>query len=79
VNYYVFKVLPFGLSSACYLFTKLMRPLVRYWWGRGLKAIIYINDDIILVKGEVEATTESRKVEEDLKHADFIVSIEKSY
>jgi len=28
VCYYVFKVLPFGLSSACYLFTMLMRPLL---------------------------------------------------
>ena len=36
VNYYVFTVLPFGLSTACYLFTKLMRPLVRHWRGRSL-------------------------------------------
>jgi len=66
VNYYVFKVVPFGLSSACYLFTKLMRRLVRYWLGMGLKAIVYLDDGIISVK-EVEATTESRKVEQDLK------------
>ena len=38
-NYYVFKVLPFGLSTTCYLFTKLMRPLVRYWCGKGLKLL----------------------------------------
>ena len=29
--YYVFTVLPFGLSTACYMFTKLLRPLVSYW------------------------------------------------
>ena len=34
VNNYVFTVLPFGLSSACYLFTKLMRPLIRHWRGK---------------------------------------------
>ena len=28
VCYYVFTVLPFGLSTACYLFTKLTRPLI---------------------------------------------------
>ena len=28
---YVFTVLPFGLSTACYVFTKLMRLLVRFW------------------------------------------------
>ena len=27
-KWYVFKVLPFGLASACYVFTKLLRPLV---------------------------------------------------
>ena len=36
-SYYVFTALPFGLSTACHLFTKLMRPLIRHWWGRGLK------------------------------------------
>ena len=50
VNYYVFKVLPFGLSTVCYLFTKLMRPLVRHWRSRGLKSIIYLDDGIIAVK-----------------------------
>jgi len=26
-KYFVFRVLPFGLSSACYLFTKMFKPL----------------------------------------------------
>ena len=34
-TYFVFKVLPFGLSSACYFFTKLLWPLVKFWRGRG--------------------------------------------
>ena len=28
-RFFVFLVLPFGLASACYAFTKLMRPLVK--------------------------------------------------
>ena len=39
--FYTFSVLPFGLSSAPYAFTKLMRPLVRLWWSKGLRAILY--------------------------------------
>jgi hypothetical protein len=31
IKYYVFTVLPFGLSSASFLFTKLMREIVKYW------------------------------------------------
>ena len=50
VDFYTFTVLPFGLSTACYLFTKLMRPLIRHWRGRGLKAIIYLDDGIVAVK-----------------------------
>ena len=29
-GFYVFIVLPFGLATACYLFTKIMRPLIKY-------------------------------------------------
>ena len=28
MKWFTFKVLPFGLASACYVFTKLLRPLV---------------------------------------------------
>ena len=35
-KFYVFTVLPFGLSSACYIFTKLLCPLVWYWRAKGL-------------------------------------------
>ena len=72
-------VLPFGLSSACYLFTKLMRPLVRHWRGRGLKAIVYLDDGIIAVKGEKRACEESRLVRFELESAGFILNQEKSY
>ena len=33
-QYYMFTVLPFGLASACYIFTKLIRPLVRMGCGQ---------------------------------------------
>lgn len=74
----MFTVLPFGLYTACYLFTKLTRPLIRYWRGRGLKAIIYIDDGIVAVKGEGNAKKESLMVRKDLENAGFVVNIEKS-
>jgi len=33
-QYYVFCVLTFGLATACYVFSKLLRPLVKYWRGQ---------------------------------------------
>ena len=36
MKFYEFKVLPFGLTSAPYVFTKVMRQLVKFWRGCGL-------------------------------------------
>ena len=58
----MFAVLPFGLSTACYIFMKLMRPLVRLWRGRGLKAIVYLDDGIIAVEEKSQALRESAQV-----------------
>ena len=54
-KYFVFTVLPFGLSTAPYVFTKLLRPLVRLWRGKGHKAILYLDDGICAVASEREA------------------------
>ena len=43
---YEFKVLPFGLTSAPYVFTKVMRQLVKFWRGCGLLALMYLDDGI---------------------------------
>ena len=34
-TYFVFNVLPFGLSTAPYIFTKLLKPLIGHWRGSG--------------------------------------------
>ena len=37
----------FGLLGPCIcLFTKLLCPMVRYWWAKGRRVIVYLNDDI---------------------------------
>ena len=59
-------------------FTKLLRPLIKRWRGRGLKAIIYLDDGIVAVKGKDQAVEESRQVKWDLESAGFILNIEKS-
>lgn len=43
-RYFVFSVLPFGISTAGYIFTKVMRVIVKHWRAKGLegyKAIGY--------------------------------------
>ena len=77
-GYYMFTVLPFVLSTACYIFTKLMRALVKYWRSRGLKAIVYLHDGIIAVEQESKAVSESSQVQHDLQYAGFVINVEKS-
>ena len=75
---YVFVVLPFGLSAAPYLFTKLMRPLVRFWRARGIKAIMYLDDGICSVEGKKEADLASQFVQDTLNKAGLVVNDKKS-
>jgi len=43
-----------------------MRPLIRLWRGKGLKAIIYLDDGIVGVIGEQKAIDANAKVKHDL-------------
>jgi len=40
------SVLPFGLSSAPYLFTKLLKPLVKKWRSAAKLIVVYLDDGI---------------------------------
>ena len=55
------KLRMFGLGTTCYVFTKLMQPLVRYWRGRGLCTVLYLNDGIVAVSGKESAECENNK------------------
>ena len=45
-KYFKFTVLPFGLSVGPYIFSKVMRPLVRYWRSKALSIVVYLDDGI---------------------------------
>ena len=78
-KYYVFTVLPFGLATACYVFTKLMRPLVRLWRSKGIKCVVYLDDGIIITAGFEKACLHSSLVRESLESAGFVVNAAKSH
>ena len=74
----MFCVLPFGLSTACYAFTKLLRPLVRHWRSQGKRAVIYIDDGICAVSNALDATSNSQAIQSDLMKAGFVLNTSKS-
>ena len=46
LRYFMFSVLPFGLSSAPYIFTKILRPLVKKWRGEGKSVLLFLDDGL---------------------------------
>ena len=42
----MFTVLPFGLSSAPYIFTKVVCVLVRYWRSYAVRITVYLVDGL---------------------------------
>ena len=44
LKYFTFTVLPFGLSSACYCFTKLQRLLLKRWFSMEHTSFVYLDD-----------------------------------
>ena len=50
-QWYVFCVLPFGLASAPWCFTKTMREVVGHFRSKGVRVVAYIDDFLFLVPG----------------------------
>ena len=77
-KYFCFTVLPFGLSSSPYIFTKLLRPLVKFWRFNGVMIVGYIDDGIAISNDYETALTQSKFVRQTLLKAGFVPNIEKS-
>ena len=68
-QFYFFTVLPFELATACYVFTKLLRPLVEYWRKQGPRILLYLDNGIVSVSAAEKA---SHKVRGDLVRAGLV-------
>ena len=77
-RYFQFTVLVFGLATACYVFSKIMRPFTKRWRGMGIKSILYIDDGIGAKRSFEEARTAGKQIRKDLLGAGFYINEEKS-
>ena len=64
-----FSVLPFGISSAPYLFTKILKPLVKKWRSEGKSIVVFLDDGLGSAAGYIHS---------DLLKSGFISNEEKS-
>ena len=77
-SYYVFNVLPFGLSTAGYVFTKVLRHLVKYWRSNGIKVIMYLDDGIAVGNNKLKTVKVAEQIRSDLIKFGFLIAEEKS-
>jgi hypothetical protein len=75
VNYYIFTCLPFGLSSACYIFTKVVRPLVKFWRSKGFLIVVYLDDGLVFEDFEESCFNVSIEALSDLLSAVFFTKL----
>lgn len=76
---YQFTCLPFGLSCAPWIFTKVMKPLMTLLRGWGIRIIIYIDDMLLLVESRDTAMQHLEVLLFLLETLRFVVKKEKSY
>lgn len=77
-KYYCFTVLPFGLTSAPFVFTKVLRPLVKFWRYNGVKIVLYLDDGCGTCQTLNGAKEHSNLVKTSLKNAGFVINSSKS-
>lgn len=77
-RWFVFRVLPFGLSTACYVFTKVLRPLVKRWRSKGIRCLVYIDDGICAEESKEQCSAAMSTIVSDLDRAGFILNAQKS-
>ena len=76
--YYTFLVLPFGIRSAPYLYSKVTRPLIAKWRGEGKRAIMYLDDGFACGKGNEYMQRVSSDIKNDLLLSGFVPKVDKS-
>ena len=71
-------MLPFGLSSAPFIFTKILKPLQKSWRGQGIPIVIFLDDGLGGGAGLVQAKINSLTVHADLLKSGFVPNKDKS-
>lgn len=75
---YQFLALPFGLCTAPYIFTKIIRPIVKYLRERGFESVVYL-DDFLLLSLSASACEENVQAHLNLLTSlGFVINFKKS-
>jgi len=78
-KYYTYKCLPFGLSTASWVFPKVMRELVMFWRRDGIKLLPYLDDFMFMKSGFWQCARMARRVERDFVRAGLRINVPKCH
>ena len=73
-----FNCLPFGLSSAPYTFTKLLKPAVALLRKLGIRCILYLDDMLIMAQSKTALLEHLAMAIDLLVSLGFIINLDKS-
>lgn len=73
-----FRALPFGVSSAPYVFTRVMRTVMQFFRNQGIRISIYLDDMIIMAKTPGLAHLHTQYVLNVLEALGFVINRSKS-
>ena len=73
-----FTSLPFGLSSAPFMFTKLMKPIVATLRKLGIRLILYLDDMLVMAAAKEEVRKHLATALELLIALGFVINMKKS-
>ena len=76
-KYFKFVILPFGLSAGPYIFTKVMRPLVKHWRSQALRIVVYLYDGLSVCGTKDNCLRHSLLVHSDLISSGFVPNKDK--
>lgn len=77
-KFYCFTVLPFGGSTSGFIFTKVLREMVKYWRSHGIKIVMFLDDGWGTSFSFESAQVDASLVRNSLLKAGFIINEEKS-
>ena len=76
--FFAFTVLPFGLASAPYVFTKCLKPIEKYWGFQGVRIALFLDDGWLIENSLNACRVLSCKIKTDLYNAGLVANDEKS-
>ena len=78
-RFYCFTVLVFGICTGPYIFTKCLRPMVKYWRENGIDVVLYLDDGFGMCTDKSKCIEDSNFVKKSLEDAGFLINEGKSF